>query len=272
MGTRTVLTTLSRDRVLLAYVALAFAFSWAWWVPVAVAGGTASHYPGLLGPLAAAVVVTLATDGSAGLRRMVGGVGAPRWWALALSPLLVGAVAAVLAHAFGNGPSTAELADMPGVPAWSWPAVFLVVLLVGGVGEEAGWRGLAWPRLRRHWTLRDAALLLTVPWAVWHLPLFWIDSGLADMPLYVVPGWLVGLASGAVVLGWLYERSSSLAVVALAHTAINLASGTRGGAGLVAAAVSAAVIAAAVLVLRAESSRGPRTQPSPGPEIRPPGR
>jgi membrane protease YdiL (CAAX protease family) len=255
MGSRAVLTALSRDRVLVAYVALAFLFSWAWWVPVAVAGGTASHYPGLLGPMAAAVLVTLSTDGVAGLRRIAGGLGGPRWWALALSPLLVGAIAAVVAHALGNGPSTAELVDMPGVPAWSWPAVFLVVLLVGGVGEEAGWRGLAWPRLRRHWNLRDAALLLTVPWAVWHLPLFWIDSGLAGMPLYVVPGWLVGLASGAVVLGWLYERSGSLAVVALAHTSVNLASATRAGEGLVAAAVSAAVIVAAVLVLRAEAAR-----------------
>jgi uncharacterized protein len=272
VGTKAVLTTLSRDHVLVAYVALAFAFSWAWWVPVAVAGGTASHYPGLLGPMVAAVLVTLATDGVAGLRRIAGGLGRPRWWALALSPLLVGAVAAVVAHAVGNGPSTAELADMPGVPAWSWPAVFLVVLLVGGLGEEAGWRGLAWPRLRRHWNLRDAALLLTVPWAVWHLPLFWIDSGLAGMPPYVVPGWLVGLASGAVVLGWLYERSGSLAVVALAHTSVNLASATQAGEGLVAAVVSAGVIAAAVLVLRAEASRDLRSRASPGPEIRPPGR
>ena len=106
-----------------------------------------------------------------------------------------------------------------------------------------------------HRSLRDAALLLTVPWALWHLPLFWIDSGLAGMPLYVVPGWLVGLASGAVVLGWLYERSSSLAVVALAHTSVNMASASRGGAGLVAAVVSASVIAAAVLMLRAEAAR-----------------
>jgi len=67
VGARAVLTTLSRDRVLVAYVALAFLFSWAWWLPVAIAGGTASHYPGLLGPLVAAVVVTLATGSLAGV-------------------------------------------------------------------------------------------------------------------------------------------------------------------------------------------------------------
>jgi len=246
------LRALVRDRELLAFLALAFLLSWSWWIPVALAGGTASHFPGLLGPLLAAVVVTAVTGGRPGLRRLRGRLGSPRWWALALSPLAVGAAAVTFSRVVSGGPTLASLTNMPGVPTWSWPAVFLVALLVGGLGEEGGWRGLAWPRLRRQHGLRDAALLLTVPWALWHLPLFWIDSGLADLPLYVVPGWLVGLASGAVVLGWLYERSGSVLVVAVAHTAVNMASGTRGGEGVVAAAVSAAVIVAAVLVLRAD--------------------
>ena len=70
--------------------------------------------------------------------------------------------------------------------------------------------------------------------------------------MYVVPGWLVGFASSAVVLGWLYERSGSLLVVALAHSAVNMASGMRGTEGLAAAVVSATVIAAAVIVLRTD--------------------
>ena len=247
-----------RDPRLIAFVALAFLLSWAWWVPVALAGGTASHVPGLLGPMIAAVVVTAAFDGRSGLHRLRGRIGAPRWWALALAPLLVGAVAVGVLHAAGDGPLAAELADMPGVPAWSWFGVFLFVLLVGGLGEEVGWRGLAWVRLRRRLTLRDAALVVTVPWALWHLPAFWIDSGLAGLPLYVLPGWLLGLAAGAVVLGWLYERSGSLLVVALAHTAVNMASGTRGGEGAVAATVSAGVITAAIVVLAADRRAGSR--------------
>ena len=242
----------TRDRQVVAFVGLAVLFSWAWWIPVARAGGTASHFPGLLGPMLAAVLVTLGSEGRPGLRRLRGRLGAPRWWLLALSPLVVGAVVVTISRAVGGGPSPASLAHMPGVPAWSWPAVFVVVLLVGGIGEETGWRGLAWHRLRQRHGLRNAALLVTVPWAFWHLPLFWIDSGLASLPLYLVPGWLVGLASGAVVLGWLYERSGSLLVVALAHTAVDMASGTRGTEGLAAAVVSVAVIAAAMAVLAAD--------------------
>jgi hypothetical protein len=40
---------LVRDRQLVAFVLLAVGLSWAWWVPVALTGGTASHFPGLLG-------------------------------------------------------------------------------------------------------------------------------------------------------------------------------------------------------------------------------
>lgn len=239
------------DRPLIAFLVLAVLLSWSWWVPVALAGGGTSHVPGLLGPMVAAVLVTSATTRGPGLRRLRGRMGAPRWWVLALTPLLVGAAAAALLRAVGDGPPWADFAVVPGLPAWSWPVVLVLLLVVGGLGEEVGWRGLAWTRLRLRLGMRDAALVLTVPWALWHLPLFWIDSGLAGLSPLVVPGWLLGLASGAVVLGWLYERSGSLLVVAVAHTAVNVASGSRGGEGLVAAVVSAVVIAAAVVVLAA---------------------
>ncbi len=256
------LREVARDQEVIAYVVLAVALSWAWWVPVALTGGTASHVPGLLGPAVSAVLVTTATGGREGLRRLRGRFGSPRWWALALVPLLVGAVAAAAVHVTGDGPSARDFAVMPGIPDWSWPVVVLVLLVVGGLGEEVGWRGVAWTRLRRRLGLRNAAPALTVPWAVWHLPLFWIDSGLADLSLAVVPGWLLGLTSGAVVLGWLYERSGSLLVVAVAHTAVNVASGTRGGTGLVAAGVSVGVIVAAMVVLavgRRPAAAGPRS-------------
>ncbi|MGY1753395.1 CPBP family intramembrane glutamic endopeptidase [Blastococcus sp. SYSU D01042] len=261
-GTSSRLLEPLRDGPLTAYVLLAVVLSWAWWVPVALAGGTASHVPGLLGPLVAAVLVSAATGGREALRRLRGRFGAFRWWLLALTPALVGALAAVVAQLVGHRPSWGDFAVMPGVPEWPWPVVVLVLLVVGGLGEEVGWRGSAWTRLRRHLDLRDAALVLTIPWAVWHLPLFWIDSGLAGLSPLVVPGWLLGLASGSVVLGWLYERSGSLLVVALAHTAVNVASGTRGGEGPVAAAVTVGVIAAATAVLAA-ARRGGRTG-SPG--------
>jgi membrane protease YdiL (CAAX protease family) len=251
------LRELLRDKALVAFFALSFAFSWAYWIPVALAGGTASHFPGLLGPLLAAVVVSAVTEGRLGVRRVLAGRGTLRWLCLALVPLGVLAVMVGALRLTGEAPSWRALSDMRGLPAWPWLGVFLGVLLINGFGEEGGWRGFAWIRLRRHLSLRDAALVLTVPWALWHLPSFWIDSGLADLPPAVIPGWLVGLASGTVVLGWLYERSGSLLAVALAHTAINMASGTRGTDGLIAGVVTTAFIFTAMFLLAHDSRRPP---------------
>jgi membrane protease YdiL (CAAX protease family) len=85
--------------------------------------------------------------------------------------------------------------------------VFVLTFLVNGYGEETGWRGFAWPRLRQRHSLGGAALVLTVPWAHWHLPTFWLDTGLRGFSPAMVPGFLLGMAAGAVVLGWLYERT-----------------------------------------------------------------
>jgi membrane protease YdiL (CAAX protease family) len=95
--------------------------------------------------------------------------------------------------------------------------------------------------------------LLTIPWAIWHIPTFWLDTGLRGFPLPLVPAFFISMTAGAVVLGWLYERArSSIFVVALFHASINIASATVGTAA-VAPATSIAVVALAVLILRADA-------------------
>jgi membrane protease YdiL (CAAX protease family) len=249
-----------RRRPLGAFFLLAYLFSWGYWVPVAVAGGHLSHFPGLLGPMLAAFVVSAVVGGRAGiadlLRRMARWRLPVRWYAAALVPLAPAAVALAVASAFGGGlPSLDQLSRMPGLPAAGWVAVLALTVLVNGYGEETGWRGFAWPRLRERHGLAGAALLLTGPWALWHLPTFWLDTGLRGFAPVMIPGFLVGMAAGAVVLGWLYERSGgSVLVVALWHAALNMASATEGTED-VAAATTAVVIVWAVLILRAERRR-----------------
>lgn len=252
-----------RRHALGAYFVLAFAFSWLLWVPEALAGGHASHVLGLLGPMVAAFVVTATVDGAAGLRdllaRMLRWRVAPRWYAASLVPLAAGAVAVGIQALVGSGPSWQELSTVEGFPAAGWLGVAVLLLVVNGYGEETGWRGFAWPRLRERHTLGGAALLLAVPWAVWHLPTLWIDSGMRGFPWWLLPGFFAGLAAGAVVLGWLYERSgASILVVALWHTSLNMASATTGS-DVAAPFVSAVVIAWAIWILRQEA----RSRPAP---------
>jgi membrane protease YdiL (CAAX protease family) len=118
----------------------------------------------------------------------------------------------------GELPTLGDLGTMPGVPEYGWLGVFAAVLLVNGYGEEVGWRGFAWSRLRLRYGHASSALVLALVWAGWHLPAFWLDTGLRGLEPLVIPGWIVGLAAGAVVLGWLYDRArSSLLIVAIFH-------------------------------------------------------
>jgi hypothetical protein len=73
---------------LLSFFVLAYGLSWAYWIPLALAGirtapgSTATHEPGLLGPALAAFIVTGLTQGRVGLaalnRRLVL-VSRPTW-------------------------------------------------------------------------------------------------------------------------------------------------------------------------------------------------
>jgi hypothetical protein len=78
-----------------AFTVLAYGFSWAWWIPLALDGtaidfGQAAprYVIGLVGPLVAALVVTAATDGGTAVRslvaRMVRWRVAPRWYLISV--------------------------------------------------------------------------------------------------------------------------------------------------------------------------------------------
>jgi len=227
-ATRVRLTAVVRERPLPAFFVLAIALSWSYWVPDAIAGGHWTHFPGLLGPAVAALITSVVGGGDevGRLWRAVAHVRvAARLYAAALVPLASAAVVLVVRWAAGTD-LEGRLSRMAGLPDIGWFGVATVALLINGFGEEIGWRGFAWARLREKHSLRTAAFWVAVPWTLWHLPLFWIDSGMRGFPLVALPGFLLSLACGAVVLGWLYDRSASVAVVALWHTMLNMATAT----------------------------------------------
>lgn len=256
------LVALIRRHPLGAFFLLAYLFSWSYWLPIAVSGGHLSHFPGLLGPMLAAFTVRYLSVGETGLRdlwaRMFRWRVPIRWYLAALIPAAAGVVGVAFLALAGSGwPSLAQLSTMPGLPAVGLLAVLAMVLVINGYGEEVGWRGLAWVRLRERHSLPGAAALLGILWAGWHVPVFWLDTGMGDLDWFVIPGWLIGLMAGAVVLGWLYEHArSSLLIVAMFHTALNMASATLATEGLPAAITSATVIVWSILILRGEHSKG----------------
>jgi membrane protease YdiL (CAAX protease family) len=245
------------------FVVLAYVLAWGWSLPVAIAGriveqgqGWPTHVPSLLAPLLAALLVVGFTEGHAGIRGLIRRMGrwrfSPVWWLVVISPAVVlGLSIAGLSLTNENLPAWSDFAKFNGLPAYGVLATFLFVLVLNGFGEETGWRGYLQDHLQRRFNPLSATLIVAVIWAVWHTPFFLIlstYSGFNAMTLVMFP---LGLASGAVVLTWLYNHTGrSILAVALWHTLYNMAVATAGATDLIQGVVTAVVmVGAAVLVI-----------------------
>jgi membrane protease YdiL (CAAX protease family) len=242
---------------IVAYVVLAYALSWAWWIPLAISGATIgagqgwpTHLVGLGGPALAALIVTGVGDGRRGLREL--GSRIVRW---RVRPIWYGTVAVMVVVAMttpvtASDVGPADIVRYSGAPTVG-VAVVPYVLLVNGFGEEIGWRGLLAERLLRTTSPGATALVVWPIWALWHLPLFWLVESFRDFGVAGTVGWAVGIGFGSVVLTWLYDSANrSILLVALWHTAYNFATATDAAGGIAAALATAAVIVAGVVILR----------------------
>ena len=239
-----------------SFYVLTLTLSWGYWLTLLAQGrrvepGTGvTHFPGLLGPMFAAVAVTAVIGGREALRKLVGRMFrlGPHWPSkllLALSPLALGIGAFAAMQLLGKPlPSADAFAHFPGLPAhWPLAAVVVTVIVVNGFGEETGWRGFLTEDLLRTQGRFRASLWVALLWSTWHLPLFWLNTSMAALVGPVIFGWLFALVCGAFVLAQVYVATGhSILCVALWHAGYNMIVATEIGNGLPAAIVGAAVM------------------------------
>ncbi len=261
-------------KALVAFFALAYALSWSWAIPLGVAHlivrrgeGWPTHYPLLLGPAIAAVLVTAWTMGRPGVRDLLARVArwrVPlRWWLAAVSPAAFLGLALIAMAAAGKAlPSVAEFGQYSGTPAIGLVGVLLLIV-VGALGEETGWRGYALPQLQRRFSPLTSSLILAVLWFGWHLPQFFVIATYRNSSPVQYVGFFLGLTCGAVILTWLYNRSEgSILLVAVWHGLYNFVSGTQAATGLLAAVVTTLVMIQAVVLIVLELRARRRGRPS----------
>jgi len=261
-------------RALVVFFVLAYALSWLWVIPLAAAHevvrrgvGWPTHLPALLGPAIAALVVTAWTMGRPGLRdlgaRMVRWRVPLRWWLAAVSPMaFLGLALAAMAAAGQALPSVGDFGRFSGIPAVGLAGVLLLIF-VGALGEETGWRGYALPQLQRRFTPLASSLILAGLWFGWHLPQFLVIATYRDFAPAGYVGMFLGLACGAVVLTWLYNRSGgSILLVAVWHGLYNLVSGTQAATGMLAAVVSTLIMIQGIALIVLEVRARRRGRPS----------
>jgi membrane protease YdiL (CAAX protease family) len=131
-----------------------------------------------------------------------------QWWLFLLFgiPVLIYAAAAIKGTL--NSP----------FPFASWIMVFPALvqsLLLGPLGEEFGWRGLALPLLQRRFPPFWASILLGVVWAVWHAPSFAL-SGTPQSAWSFGPFFL-GLIAITVILTPLFNASRGSLLIAILY-------------------------------------------------------
>lgn len=243
----------------LVYLLLAFAITWAVWVPrmaedVGWLGGDAFGAVGTAwtyGPAVAAVLAAAWTAGRAGLRDL--GSRLARWrvgwrgWVLVVAaPLALLAATQAFALLLGTGPRL----SLPEGGLGGLAVVLVLISLTDGLGEEVGWRGWLLPRLLERTRALEASLLLGVVWAAWHLPLHWTDgSYLAGVPVWTL---FARLPATAIVFTWVYRHTHGSTLVAvLLHAAVNvtLLVGPEGTGGAVAGAAAHWAVALALLLV-----------------------
>lgn len=142
-------------------------------------------------------------------------------WAHALLPAPLVVAGAILIAGVVEGFAGAAL-----VPPASWLLTPVFLLLFGPLPEEIAWRGWALDRLQRDRSALSASVLLAVVWALWHLPLFFIDGTYQHSLGVGTPRfWLFffALLPQSLALTWVFNSSGGSVVTPIAlHWMINL--------------------------------------------------
>jgi len=95
----------------------------------------------------------------------------------------------------------------------------LLIPILAPTFEEIGWRGYGVDSLRSRYNLLTASLLFALLWALWHVPLFFINTyyqnELWKMGIPYVLNFLVSLVPFTIIVNWLYYRANRSILAAI---------------------------------------------------------
>jgi uncharacterized protein len=218
------------------YFIIAYAGSWLIWLPLALSEDGTGLLPfssplllatfgfaAFLGPFLSGFVMTGATEGRAGIGRLLRrfvlwrvGLG---WYLFVLlgAPSILALAAVLLPGALGSIEGLAPLAPLPLL------ILFVFVFFLGGpLAEEPGWRGFALPRLQRLYGPLVGSLILAPLWALWHLPLFFVPAWETPPTILNFILYLTAVTVMTIVFTWVFNNTKgSLLIAILLHAAVD---------------------------------------------------
>jgi membrane protease YdiL (CAAX protease family) len=216
---------------IILYFIIAIAFSTIFWIP-GILKTQGISYPGFLdffsylptfGPLVAALILIAINDGKNGIKSLF--KKAWNWkfkkiWILYifLITILLPLISLLIKNLIED--NNFIMGSSPQMV----PLIAVIILFTGGPLEEFGWRGYALPILQRKFNALISSLILGVLWAVWHIPLHFIETSVQyHIPIYEFAAVTI---VAAILYTWIYNGTGgSLSAVILFHWMGNLFGG-----------------------------------------------
>jgi uncharacterized protein len=215
------------------YLLVTFGWTWTVWWAAVIASQASVEAPlpllfvlGGLGPTVGSAFLLRSTD-PVYRREFVRRLWNPKrisgiWWFALAAVAVVPALAGYFAAAAAGRPPIAETTLTLSAVAFN-----LGFGLAAGAVEEPGWRGVALDLLRIRTAPVVAAILIGIPWALWHLPLFFLEGtyqhalGFGSARFWLFNCFLLLLS---VLYVWLCNGSrGSILIAILAHAGTNVA-------------------------------------------------
>lgn len=124
----------------------------------------------------------------------------------------------------GTPPGAESLAQIAAQPA-SLIGMLFMLLLMGPLAEEFGWRGYALDQLQSKRSALVSNLTLGVFWFVWHFPLFFMNGMLQqELGFGSLAFWAYGalLLAVSILIAWVYNNNGrSILAAILLHFMMN---------------------------------------------------
>jgi len=213
-----------------------FLFSWLLWLPgILITHNLVQKYDILLkinnvlvwfagvGPSFVALYLLYRNDGITGIKKVLGRIfkldlGYWIYPIIFLIPItLIGAHLLNIVLFKASLPQSGLLKE-----PW-WIPVLFIVFFIFQFGEEIGWRGFALDRLQNRMNALFSSILLGSLWALWHLPMFFMN-GFGHHDYHLPFGqFLLTLILLSIIITWLQNNTkSSLFAAFVIHAYINL--------------------------------------------------
>lgn len=229
--------TLIKSYPVLAYVILAYTISWVIQLPELIAMRGNYHFTeryllllniSSFGPSLAAIIVTVFTEGWAGVKTLLKRL--LQWrvsWLVYLATFFVFPLVFFLGYqVLGIQAADGEnlllfLTLVVAVPINA--LVGSIILGIGPLGEELGWRGFMLPHLLKRYGDFTSSVILGLVWAFWHLPVFLFSEWRGDIPIYLA----IGLYSlGTISIAYMMTKlhiwgNGSVLIAILFHGVVN---------------------------------------------------